>query len=222
LDVSDSVSAQEIERFRNIRWLHDHWSRPASRRAYYWYLTFEDSPDLHSLSKRCQDAIDFPYYDLMPLQNLHLTLDRVAFAADINPDLLRDIEAAATYACRETAEFDIALGPLGGTAGAIGFNIAAAEQIANLRNRLRAATLSVYPDAPVRRSELHPHVTIAYVNSDNVPAADVIAAVEKLNAAEPFDATVTVKHAALVLLEQQPRAYQWQAVSQIPLVGRLR
>jgi 2'-5' RNA ligase len=222
LGAPDAVNAQEIERFRNIRWLHDHWSRSVSRRAYYWYLTFEDNLDLHSLSKRCQDAIDFPYYDLMPLRDLHLTLDRVAFAADINLDVLADIETAVTYDCRQIAEFDITLGPLGGTAGAIGFNTSAAEQIGSLRNRLRTATLSAYPDAPVRRSEFHPHVTIAYANSDNVPAADVIAAVEKLNAAERFDVTVTVKDAALVLLEQQPRGYQWQAVSRIPLAARLR
>jgi 2'-5' RNA ligase len=199
--------------------VHDHWSRSASRPAYYWYLTFEGCSDLHSLIRQCQDAIDFPYYDLMPLRDLHLTLDRVAFDGNISFDVLSDIETAAISVCRQITEFDIAIGPLGGTAGAIGFSISAAAQIANLRESLCAATLLVYPDAPVRRSEFHPHMTIAYANSDNVPAADVIAAVEKLNAAARFDVTVTVKHAVLVLLEQRFRAYRWQAVSRIPLAG---
>jgi 2'-5' RNA ligase len=218
-EVPDFTNPEELERFRNIRSLHNHWSRPMSPSAYYWYLTFENCQDLHSLCRQCQEAIDFPYYDLMPLHDLHLTLDRVAFDGDIAADLLGDIEAAAIQACQQMAAFDITIGLLGGTRGAIGFTASRAERIESLRDTLRAATLSVYPDAPVRRSEFHPHVAIAYANSDNVPAADVIAAVEKLNATARADVTVTVGDGALVLLERRPRSYAWQTVARIPLVG---
>lgn len=220
VEAPDPFNPGELERFRNIQWLHNHWSRPMARPAYYWYLTFENYLNLHSLGRQCQDAIDFPYYDLTPLRDLHLTLDRVAFAADITSEILGDIEAAALDACQQMSTFDITIGPLGGTPGAIGFAASPAEPIESLRAALRAATLAVYPDAPVRRSKFHPHVAIAYANSDNVPAVDVIAAVEKLNATARADVTVTVSDAALVLLERQPRSYGWQAVSRVPLACR--
>lgn len=220
MEAPDSVNPEELERFRNIRWLHNHWSRPIAQPAYYWYLTFETCLNLQSLGRQCQDAIDFPYYDLTPLRDLHLTLDSVAFAADITADVLGNIEAAALHAFQQMSTFDITIGPLGGTPGAIGFTVSPAERIASLRDTLRAATLMVYPDAPVRRSEFHPHVAIAYANSDNVPAADVIAAVEKLNATARGNVTVTVRDAALVLLERQPRSYAWQTVSRVPLACR--
>jgi hypothetical protein len=54
----------------------------------------------------------------MPLHDLHLTLDRVAFDGDIAADLLGDIEAAAMQACQQMAAFDMTIGPLGGTRGA--------------------------------------------------------------------------------------------------------
>jgi hypothetical protein len=63
-----------------------------------------------------------------------------------------------------------------------------------------------------------PHVTIAYGNTDGVPAADAIAAVEKLNSPRPR-AEATVRQAAVVLLERRQRSYTWELLSQVPLTG---
>lgn len=210
-------SLEELERFRTIRLLHNHWSRPIGPRSYYWYLTFEDSAELHCLTARCQQGIAFPYYDLTPVTDLHLTLDRIAFDGDITPDQLTAIEIAAIRACRNVKPFDVTIGALGGTAGAIGFTAFPAPALRELRDTFHAAKLSVYPDAPVAHSGFHPHVTIAYANSDGVPAADVIAAVEKLNSASSVN--VTIKEGTLALLERRNRAYAWRVVSRIPLAG---
>jgi 2'-5' RNA ligase len=217
-ELPDSVVSEELARFRNIRWLHNHWSRSMPR-AYYWYLTFEHCPDLHSLIRQCQDVINFPYLDLTPPRNLHLTLDRIAFDEDIPAGILSDIAAAAVNVCQEVPAFEITIGALGGTAGAIGFSASPGKRLRSLRDKLRAATLSVYPDAPVGRSEFHAHVTIAYANSDDVPAADVVAAVDRINATARTDVRVKVTDGALVLLEQRPRSYAWEAVSRIPLAS---
>lgn len=217
MDTAGFPNLEELERFRNIKLLHNHWSRPIGPRAYYWYLTFENCPELHSLASQCQEAISFPYYDLTPLPDLHISLDRVAFDNDITLDRLEVIEAVAVRACEKVPPFDITIGSLGGTPGAIGFTAFPARPIQELRDTFRAATLSVYPDAPVRQSEFHPHVAIAYANSDNVPAAEVIATVEQLNATAP--ASVTITEGTLVLLERRSRSYAWQAVSRIPLAG---
>jgi hypothetical protein len=61
-------------------------------------------------------------------------------------------------------------------------------------------------------------VTIAYANADDVPAAEAVAAVEKLNATARVD--VTIEDASLVLLARRQRSYAWQAISRVPLDGR--
>lgn len=218
-DSRNPASLEELERFRNLRWLRNHWSRPIGPCAYYWYLTFEDSPELHALSRECQERIAFPYYDLTPPGDLHLTLDRIAFEDDITPDRLGAIEAAAIRACREIPPFDITIGSLGGTRGAIGFTVSPAQPLRDLRDTFRAAALSAYPGAPIGHSGFHPHVTIAYANSDGVPAAEVVATVEKLNAVARADVTVAIDKGVLVLLERRQRSYIWQPVSRIPLAG---
>ena len=207
----------QLERFRNLRWLHNHWSRPIGPRAYYWYLAFEDSPELRSLAEECQKAISFPYYDLTPPRELHLTLDRIAFDGDITSDQLTAIEADATRACRNIAPLEITIGFMGGTAGSIGFSAFPVQAIRKLRDTFRAVTLSVYPDAPIRHSDFHPHVAIAYANSDGIPAAEAIAVVEELHATAHIN--VTINEGALVLLERRKRSYAWQTVSRIPLAG---
>lgn len=204
-----------LERFRSVQRLRNHWSRPVGPRAYYWYLTFEQSLQLHSLAAECQEVIAFPYYDLIPAHGLHLTLDRISFEDDITADQLNDIEANAREACRRILSFDVTIGRLSGTRGAVGFTAFPVEPISELRTALRRATLSICPDAPVRHSEFHPHLTIAYANSDDVPAAQVIAAVERLNAVARVD--VTIRQAALVLLERDQHSYTWDVVSQVPL-----
>jgi len=216
-DAPTSANPEEFERFRTLRRLINHWSRPLGPRAYYWYLAFENSSELHSLAKQCQSAISFPYYDLTPPSDLHLTLDRIAFEGDITSDQLGAIEAAAICACQEIPPLEITIGSLGGTPGAIGFTASPGQPIRHLRDTFRATTLSVCPKAPIKRSEFHPHVAIAYCNSDDIPVSEAIAAIEKLNATARVD--VTIKEGALVLLERRQRSYAWQAVSRIPLSG---
>jgi 2'-5' RNA ligase len=216
-EAADIGSLEELQRFRSISRLRNHWSRPVGPRSYYWYLTFEDSAALHSLARKCQDAIAFPYYDLTPLRSLHLSLDRIAFEGDISQDQLDAIEGASICACMEVAPFDVSIGSLGGTRGAIGFTVSPVQPIQELRDKFRAATLAAYPDAPISRSEFRPHVTIAYANSDGVPAAQAVAAVEKVRSARRAD--VTIKNVVLVLLERRERSYTWQEISHIPLVG---
>ena len=85
-EAPDVVNPAAQERFRDLRWLKNYWSRPIGPRSYYWYVTLENSPELHSLARKCQAAISFPYYDLTSPRDLHLTLDRIGFAGDITPD----------------------------------------------------------------------------------------------------------------------------------------
>ncbi|WP_432976641.1 2'-5' RNA ligase family protein [Dactylosporangium sp. CA-233914] len=145
-----SVAAQELQRFREIRQLRNHWAGRDTRRSYYWYLTFEHCTELQSLAQRCRDGIPLPYYDFTPLTELHMTLDRVAYDGDIAPEQLHTVVSAAAQACSDLPPFTITIAGLGGTPGALGFSVVPYEPLLQLRDTLRTATLSAYPHAPVR------------------------------------------------------------------------
>ena len=214
---SSSGIAGPTDRFWSLSHLTNHWSRPATSRSYYWYLTFENSPELLSFVKQCQKEISFPYYDLIPASGLHLTLDRIAFEGDITLDQLRALEAAATRACDKIPPLTISVGHVGGTSGAIGFSASPKEPIRSLRDTLREISLAIYPNAPIVDSEFLPHVAMAYCNTDAVPAAQVIESAERLSALPCVD--VAVHESALVLLERRKRAYVWQTIARIALSG---
>jgi hypothetical protein len=152
-DIPGTSAEAGAEPFRNIARLRNHWSRSASPRAYYWYLAFADAPELHALAARCQQAIAFPYYDPVPPESLHLTLDRIAFEDGITPAELDATAAAAQRACQAIPPFAITVGPLGGTRGAVGLTAAPARPVRDLRDALRAATLSACRAAPVTPHE---------------------------------------------------------------------
>jgi 2'-5' RNA ligase superfamily len=204
--------------FGNIQLLRNHWSGPAQPRAYYWYLTFADDAAICDLATRAQQALAFPYYDPVLPHGLHMTIDRIAPEGGITAAQLNSVSATGRLACQAIPPFRIRLGELSGTRGAIGFTVTPVAPISRLRDTLRAATLSVCPDAAATREEMIPHVTIAYGNTDGVPAADAIAAVETLNASRPR-AEATVRQAAVVLLERRQRSYTWKLLSLVPLTG---
>lgn len=203
------------DRFRQLDRLHNHWARPGGRRSWQWYLTFEESPRLHALATRCQAAIAWPYYDLLPPEGLHLTLGRIAAEGEITAGQVAEVAAAAARACTALAPFDISIGRLGGTAGALGFAVGSSAQLRQLRDALHEATRLVVPGGRPPGPEFEPHVSIAYCNTDGVPAAQVIAVVEELRALPSV--TTTVRAAVLVLLERLERAYVWRPVARTPL-----
>lgn len=213
-EAFQDVAYRELEKFRKITWVRNHWARMPSPRTYYWYLTFEDCTELHGLVEQCRSLLSVPYYDPTPQTDLHLTIDRVAHEQDVPPSKITAIEAAALRACRRVREFELTIGALGGTATAVGFRAVPDDPTRHLRDVLRRATISVHPEAPVKISALHPHVGIAYSNSD-APALEAVAAVERLSTLRPV--TVAVRRVALVLLEQYQRSYSWRTVAHIPL-----
>jgi 2'-5' RNA ligase len=211
----------EIDRFRAIPQLVNHWGHQDGRHrtaAYYWMSTFEGAADLHALADRCRREIPFSYYDFIPGGQLHLTLDRIGLCSSISDESISRIHGIADRKCERFPAVALSVGALGGTPGALGFNVAPKKPLAALRDLLREATLSIHPLAPVKNTEFVPHVSIAYCNSA-VSAADVQTAVRRLDHL-PF-VGVTVARASLVRLEVVNRAYTWTTVAHVPLGARV-
>ncbi|MFI9503816.1 2'-5' RNA ligase family protein [Nocardia sp. NPDC052566] len=185
--------------------------------GYYWLLTFEHAVELHALVKGCQQSIDPTYFDLTTADGLHLTLDRIAHDGEASHDLLDSIGAAARDACRRQPSFTLTIGHLTNLRGAIGFIASPHEMVHALRDRLRAATRSIYPDAPVKGSASNPHVTVAYPVFEGLAEKAAATAEKAGSTLERVDVTVT--EVVMVALERHSRSYQWDVVSRIRLSG---
>ncbi|MFF0493938.1 2'-5' RNA ligase family protein [Nocardia sp. NPDC004068] len=196
---------------------------PADRRehsigrlGYYWFLTFEHAKDFHALVKECQQAIMLPGYDLVPHDGLHLTLDRIAYDGGVMPEQIDSIRTAALSACQGQPPFEVAVEQVSNLHGAIGFRVLSAERVRCLRDTLRAATLSAYPDAPVKASASAPHVTIAYPCPNTIVNTVTAAEVDRINATV-YRTSMPITEAVMVLLERRERSYSWQVIARIPL-----
>jgi hypothetical protein len=185
--------------------------------GYYWFLTFEQAPEFHSLTKECQQAIGSTYFAPTPVDGLHLTLDRIAYYGESTPAQRDLITTAALHTCQELSPFSMTMERLGNLGGAIGFNVMPTEHVHNLRDTLRAATLSIVPDAPVKTAASDPHVTIAYPVLDG--RSTMAAATADTINATIRGVDVTVTEAAMVLLERREHSYEWDVVTRIPLAG---
>ncbi|MBB5866632.1 2'-5' RNA ligase [Allocatelliglobosispora scoriae] len=208
---------EEFDRFSRVEHLANHWARPIGPSSYYWYTTFEHDPGVQALAQRCQDVLDLPYYDMTPPQGLHMTLERIAFSSRITPEQLEAVAAAVEAVCQNIAPISSAVGHLAGTPSALGFTAYPRALLKDLRNRLRVTTLAVHPAADLRPPGFHPHIAIAYCNTDGIPAAETIAAVAPLT--HNATTTATIQAISLVHLTRRPRAYEWTTVRRIRLEG---
>ncbi len=204
--------------FSSLERIKSHWDRPGwwpGRRAYYWYLTFAEEPELHAIAAQCQAELEAPYLDRVPLTDLHMTIERVAFDEEINETELDQIASVAEEACRALSPFTLYVGPLAGSSGAISFSASPYETIARLRNTLVTATKTVLgevssPDG----AHFRPHVGIAYCN-DDVAAGPIINTVRSIRRMPIIE--VDVGAVALVALKREQNSYRWIEKYTIPL-----
>ncbi len=114
---------QDWHRFRQLSQLGNHWERPGwsdGRRSYHWLLTFEYPSALHTLAAQCQEPFhDIPQFDLVPLDTLHLTIQRVAFTDELSAASLEAAVTVVSERCQHVVPFGLRIGWLAGSAGAI-------------------------------------------------------------------------------------------------------
>lgn len=183
--------------------------------GYYWFLTFEHASGLHALTKTCQRAIDPAFFDATPVDGLHLTLDRIAYDGASTPGQRASIAAAARLVCGDQAPVTLTFDRVTNLRGAVGFAVLPAESVRSLRDTLRAATLSVFPEAQVKDSSSLPHVTIAYPIFEELQAR--AAATAEATNATIDGVDVVVSEVMMVALEQRGNLYVWQVVERVPL-----
>ncbi|WP_067647026.1 2'-5' RNA ligase family protein [Nocardia harenae] len=187
--------------------------------GHYWFLTFGDAPELHALTKTCQQAIDPAFFDATPADELHLTLDRIAHDGASTPEQRASIAEAARRVCGDQGPITLTFDQMTNLRGAVGFAVSPAESVRSLRDTLRAATLSVFPDARVKDSSSPPHVTIAYPIFEDLQARAAATAETMNTTIDGVD--VVVSEVMMVALEQRGRLYSWRVIRRVPLVADL-
>ncbi|WP_431972299.1 2'-5' RNA ligase family protein [Nocardia sp. bgisy134] len=191
--------------------------RRAGTLGYYWFITFEHASDLHSLTEECQQAIGTTYFYPVSREGLHLTLDRISYSGVHAPKQLDLIVTAARRVGQDQSPFMMTIEQLSNLRGAIGFKVSPAERVRGLRDALRSATLSVFPEAPIKDSASDPHVTVAYPASEDLSA--MAAATSERASTMIRRVDVKVAEVVMVLLERRQHGYWWKAIARIPLAG---
>jgi hypothetical protein len=212
LDVDSDWKA-----FKSLTHMKNHWDRPPwwpGRQAYYWYLTFSSNSELRSLSEHCQRVIEAPYLDLVPLDDLHMTICRVGFEDELGPDELDAVVATASEKFQSMSPFEILIGPLAGSAGAISFSVAPLEPVQKVREALQSATAVGRDQNATAKNSFRPHVGIAYCNSI-VPISEIAPKIQPLRDLPRVQARI--QSASLVLLTRGEQSYRWSPATDVSL-----
>jgi len=212
---------EDWHRFRQLRQLGSHWERPGwteGRRSYHWLLTFEHASGLQGLAARAQEPFGgLPEFDLVPLDALHLTIQRVAFTDELPLSRLPAVTAIVRQRCQDVAPFRLHVGWLAGSSGAIRFTALPVAHVLAVRAMVTMQTTTTNPrrDAPFCMPETFwPHISIAYSNTTQ-PAAPIVTHIEVLRHLPPAEVPVT--NIALVELRREGRAYRWRVLERVEL-----
>jgi 2'-5' RNA ligase len=216
LDQPAIISAHDWQAFRNLTHMENHWQRDGwtpGRRSYHWMLSFHDAEEIQRLAERCQAQLPPSGLDLVPLDALHVTLERIAFTDEIPKKTALAIADVARPRCQSLVPLMLTIGPLAGSQGAIRFSVAPWSLLLDLHRELAVATQAVIGDQCIMdTSQFRPHLSIAYANTE-VPIASLVPVLERLRELQPV--TTVVPSVALVELRREGRKYVYEIIEEV-------
>ena len=195
----------------------DHWWwRPGwrlGRRFYTWHLTFDGQAELHRLAAAYRAALEpVGALDLIPDRWLHLTMQGLGFADEVDDSDVDAIAERAAVRLTQVEPFDLEFTEPVITPEAILWAVDPAGPAA-VRDAIRAAIGDVWTEVPEPADGFRAHVSIAYSNAV-APADPVQAALDSVHA-EP--ATARVNAAELIVLGRDRRMYEWSTSATVQL-----
>ncbi|GLZ29382.1 hypothetical protein Lesp02_15720 [Lentzea sp. NBRC 105346] len=207
----------ELEPMRDHWWWRPGWK--VGRSFYTWHVTFADQPGAHRLVDGYASALaELPSIDPIPTEWLHLTLQGVGFADEVDRGDLDRIIAAAEKRCSELRPFTVTIGPAHVDPESIQMPARPLEPVANVRLAIRAAIGDVWghDNVPESADGFRAHVSLGYSNSAGPaePVADV------LHRHTEHMSEVTISSVSLIDLNRDHKAYEWTDVATVRLDGR--
>lgn len=209
---NDWSAAIQIAAFKN------HWDRPGwtnGRSSYHWFFTFEDDT-LKRQSIEILATFDKFHFDPVPSNRLHLTILRAGFVDQIPRSAIPELLDNAAVQLTDNS-FDLMVGPLAMSTGAIRYTVAPWQPLHAIYNRLAAATTkSTGAQYPTAADKFRPHLSIAYSNRPQ-PAGPIQDAIATHRTISPLHIRVSAVH--LVQLRREGAAYVWDTIGTIDLPG---
>lgn len=222
VDDHDCVAATDWAAFCALDQMDTHWNRPGwrpGRQSYHWMITFEED-ELVEHVRACQnDLIQaglVPHsLDLVAPDAVHLTIGRVAFTDEISYEEARTISADAAARSSMPDEslfsFDLRIGPLTGSRGAIRFSVSPWTPLLALHAYLTTITEKCLGARSVMNTDtFRPHIGIAYAHS-TIGLDRVRPVLENLRSR--IGPTVPVRRASLVQMERDGHSYIYREMS---------
>lgn len=215
LDDPHVIVEHDWHAFQAVERMKNHWDRPGwseQRHAYYWMLTFAESPALLQRTEHCQGALEHLNMDPVPADGLHVTMLRIGATELVTRPQLQRLIALAEQL--PVSGFRIAAHPLAGSRGAVRFSLTPWRPLVDLHAAL--STLGAQAGVPGGKptSTFRPHLGVAYNNAERA-AAPVIGVVSQLRALPPV--ALDVSSVDLVKLRRHGRTYRWETVRSLPL-----
>jgi 2'-5' RNA ligase len=201
---------ETTQAMRNHWWWRPGWRM--GRSFYTWHVTFNDQPAVHDLAADYADLLrELPTLDPIPVRWLHLTMQGIGFADEVQHADLDRIVAAARARCATLTPFTITLGPAQLDPEALLLPVRPAEPMMALRAAIRAGIATVWgsDNVPENPHDFHPHVSLAYSNAPG-PAEPIV---RRLATRMVTSAEITIYRAALINLNRDHRAYEWTDVA---------
>jgi 2'-5' RNA ligase len=201
------------------------WWRPGwrpGRRLYAWHLTFGDQTvsrgreDLRRVVAGYQARLaGLPGLDLVPVEWLHLTMQPIAFADQVDAGEVERVVAAVGRRCAALAPVGLTLGPPELQAEGVWLRVVPAAAVRRVRAAVRAGIAEVWGAGrvPEPAGGFTPHVSLAYSNADgpSEPYAVALAAVRSRSASVELGAVQAIS------LGRDAHVYRWEAVATVPL-----
>lgn len=206
-------AASPLPSMQNHWWWRPGWS--VGRRFYTWHLTFAHAPEVVRLVQEYDAHLDLPGLDIIPNRWLHLTMQGIGFAHEVDTMDVDQIVAAARIRLADLDPFEISLGPAVVDPEVVRLKVTPAGTVARLRRELRRAIADIWGESRVPEGEddFTPHVSLAYSNREG----DMRPVLEAATAGIPAPATMTVRHADLILLHRDHAQYEWTTYVEVPL-----
>ncbi|MFE3028347.1 2'-5' RNA ligase family protein [Nocardia tengchongensis] len=214
-----SIRENDWAAFCDVEQMVNHWGRnawPAGREVYFWYLTFEDQ-NLVNLVAGCHAGVGPDGIDFVPLDALHMTILRIGDCSEITEGDIHAIADEAKQRLSEVRSFNLSVGPLAGSRGAIRFTVSPWNELFKVHQIVRESTRKVLPALAIASTTgFRPHIGVGYSNQKQ-DAEPFIKQVSSLRHIAPV--TVRVDTVKIVRLRREPHTYRWSDVAEITLVA---
>ncbi|MGW1678002.1 2'-5' RNA ligase family protein [Saccharopolyspora sp. NPDC002376] len=203
-----------VDQVRN----HDRW-RPgwrAGRTGYAWLLPLADQPGLRKLVNDYQYALrDLPGFDLVPLEWMHILIQEVGFADEIDEARIEPLVAATRKRLEAVLPLTLAFHHAVVQPESLSLPAEPQSTVIELRNAVREALADVLGESAVlpEPEDVDKHVSLAHSTTDG-PA---IFAVATLSGTAVDPTTAKIPSLSLVKLNRDHSSPEWEKVTEVPL-----